>query len=103
MRRFEIGTRMSIGAKKSDIIKLMLKDNIRTFLLGILVSILVILVLLVFFKQTINNVFASSALELVPLYLMSLMFITAIASLSCYLPLRQFVNKPVVYSLKGGE
>ncbi|MBA6399941.1 FtsX-like permease family protein, partial [Colwellia sp. BRX10-4] len=39
LRQFEIGTRMAIGAKRSDLIKLIIKDNASAILLGVLLSV----------------------------------------------------------------
>jgi len=51
MRRFEIGTRLAIGAKRSDVLKLIINDNTKAILVGIGMSVLVLLALLLGFIQ----------------------------------------------------
>jgi predicted permease len=103
MRRFEIGTRLSIGAKRLDIVRLMIKSNTGSFILGLFGSVIVIFVSFFVFNQYINNVLNMALFDVVCFYLLSILFITTIAIFACYLPLRQYLNKPAIYSLKGGE
>jgi ABC-type antimicrobial peptide transport system permease subunit len=100
MRRFEIGTRMAIGAKSKDIIGLVFKDNAGALVVGIVVSMLVLLALYFGFSDSISDYIS---FELVPLFLITLGTISLLSSFACYVPLRQFIKKPVIHALKGCE
>ena len=54
IRRFEIGTRLAICAKRSYLISLVLKDNAKAILLGILTSVIVLLGLTLGFSEQLN-------------------------------------------------
>jgi len=100
MRRFEIGTRLALGARRSDIIKLIVLDNLVALSLGIAMSIFVILGLLLGFNEQAQSIIN---LSLLPLFLLTLFLICIIAFNACYLPLREYINKPAQYSLRGAE
>jgi ABC-type antimicrobial peptide transport system permease subunit len=100
MRQYEIGTRLALGAKRSDIIKLIVHDNILAVALGIVISMLILFVLMVSFNAQLQNVINMS---LLPLFLMTLILIAFIAFNACYLPLRTYINKPAQYSLRGAD
>jgi len=100
MRRFEIGTRMAIGAKRSDLIKLIIQDNARAILLGMGISVLLISALALGFSEQLQSYLTW---QLIPLFLITLGLVSLISFAACYLPLRQYINKPAVYSLRGSE
>jgi len=100
MRRFEIGTRMAIGAKSKDIVAMVIKDNVAALGIGIIVSMTVLLVMYLGFS---DNLSGYISLELVPLFLITLGAISLLSSLACYVPLRKFIRKPVIHALKGSE
>ena len=100
MRRFEIGARMAIGAKGKDIITMVLKDNSLALLMGILVSIFILLGLYVGFSDSLTSYIS---LALIPVFIGTLGLIALISFLACYLPLRQYINKPAIHSLRGAE
>jgi len=100
MRRFEIGTRLAVGAKRSDMIKLVVKDNINTLIIGILSSVVILVILSLTFNERVNDYLSW---QLLPIFLLSIACISMIAFIACYLPLRQYINKPVIRSLKGSE
>jgi len=100
MRRFEIGTRMAIGAKGKDIVGLVFKDNAGALAIGLVISIVVLLVLYLGFS---DSLIAYINLDLLPLFILTLSLISLLSSLACYVPLRQFIKKPVIHALKGSE
>jgi predicted permease len=100
MRRFEIGTRMAIGAKRGDLIKLIILDNAGAILLGILFSVGVLSLLTIGFSETVNQYIT---LELLPVFIVTLAMISILSLFACYFPLRQYINKPVIHALKGSE
>lgn len=100
MRRFEIGTRLALGAKRADIIKLIVRDNIQAITLGIAISMVVLISLMIGFNELLQNTVSWS---LLPLFLITLLVISTVAFNACYLPLRQYINKPALYSLRGTD
>ena len=100
MRRFEIGTRLAIGAKRRDVVKLIVKDNASMIILGMLTSVLVLLVLYLGFNDSLNaylsgNLILAMFLTVAPITLLSLF--------ACYWPLRQYINQPAIHSLRGSD
>ncbi|WP_085300587.1 ABC transporter permease [Cognaticolwellia mytili] len=100
IRRFEIGTRIAIGAKGKDITNMIFKDNIAALSMGLIISTVILLVLYFSFS---DNLTAYISIELLPLFLMTLAVISLFSMLACYLPLRQYINQPVIHALKGNE
>jgi predicted permease len=100
MRRFEIGTRMAIGAKGKDIVSLVFKDNAGALGIGLAVSFVVLLVLYLGFSKTLN---AYISIELLPLFMLTVGAISLLSSIACYVPLRPFIKSPVIHALKGSE
>jgi predicted permease len=100
MRRFEIGTRLAIGAKGNDIVKLVFKDNSGAIISGVIISILVLLGVYIGFS---NSLAEYVSIELIPLYIMTLALISLISFFACYMPLRQYINQPAIYSLRGSD
>lgn len=98
IRRFEIGTRMAIGAKRKELILLILKENAPSILFGIATSIIVLLVLTLGFNEQFNSYLT---LQLLPIFLVTLGLVSLISFCACYLPLRQYINRPAIYSLRG--
>ena len=100
MRRFEIGTRLAIGAKRSDIVKLIVKDNASMILLGMLTSVLVILALYLGFKDSLNTYLSDN---LAISFFITVLSISLLSLFACYWPLRQYIHQPVVYSLRSSD
>ncbi len=100
LRQFEIGTRMAVGAKRTDLIKLIIKDNASTILFGVLFSIGVLSLLTFVFSEQVSQYLT---LQLLPVFLVTLAMISVLSLFACYVPLRQYINKPVIYALKGSE
>jgi len=100
MRRFEIGTRLAIGAKRHDMIMLIIKDNVIAISLGIISSVFSLMLLSLVFNEQLNNYFSW---QLAPISLLTFALIVIISFSACYLPLRQYINKPVICSLKGSD
>ncbi|NQZ80202.1 MAG: ABC transporter permease [Colwellia sp.] len=100
IRRFEIGTRMAIGAKRWDLIKLIIKDNSSAVLVGIMVSMLLFTVGSIVFNKQLTLYLSW---QLLPMFLITLSMVLLISFVACYLPLRQYINKPAMHSLKGSD
>jgi predicted permease len=100
MRRFEIGTRMAIGAKRWDLIRLFIQDNLSAILLGMTVSILFLVVAITVFHTQMSPYLSW---QLVPIFLITLGLVACISLIACYLPLRQHINRPAMHSLRGSD
>jgi len=100
MRRFEIGTRMAIGAKRRDLVMLIISDNANSILLGIITSILLLLTISLALTEQVEQYLT---LALLPVFLMTISLVSLISFTACYLPLRQYINRPAIYSLRGNN
>jgi predicted permease len=100
IRRFELGTRLALGAKGKDLIRLIFTDNASMILLGILSSVLVILGLYLGFSHMFSAIIGKDLMT--PLVL-SILSIVALCLFACYWPLRRYIRQPVVYSLRGSD
>ena len=100
MRRFEIGTRLAVGAKGTDILALIIKDNVRALVIGMISALLMILILAITFSASISNYIH---LGLITVFCCTIVVISLIALLACYLPLRQYISKPAIACLRGSE
>ena len=100
MRRFEIGTRLAIGAKRKEIILLIVKDNAAMILLGMLTSVLVLLMLYLGFSDNLNDYLHTN---IVLTFVLTVTSITFLSLFACYWPLRRYINQPVVHVLRGSD
>lgn len=98
IRHFEIGIRMAVGAKGKDIIFLIFKGISTALAVGFLSSILLLIILYHGFSNRLTNYIS---FELVPLFFITLTLISLISFIACYLPLRQYISKPAIHSLRG--
>jgi predicted permease len=103
IRRFEIGTRLAIGAKRSDVVKLIVKDNASMILLGMLTSVVVLLVLYLGFNENLNVYISGNSGNLATAFVLTVAPITLLSLFACYWPLRKYINQPVVHSLRGSD
>ena len=98
MRRFELGTRLALGAKGKDLIRLIFIDNFSMILLGILSSVLVMLGLYLGFNDMFNTIVGADLLT--PLVL-TIFSVVTLCLFACYWPLRQYIKQPIINTLKG--
>lgn len=100
MRRFEIGTRMAIGAKRASIVSLIIKDNLGVVALGIGLSIIVTLIAYLTNKDFLS---AYVSIELAGIFVITVVSILMLSLFACYWPLRRFINRPAIHSLRGSD
>lgn len=100
VRRLELGMRLAIGAKKRDLIYLIVKENTSMILLGIFTSVVVMLGLYIGFGEHLAGNFNS---HLISVFVFTTFSITALSLFACYWPLRKYINQPVVHSLRGSD
>jgi len=100
MRRFEIGTHLAVGAKRIDMIKLIIKDNISAILLGFASSFIALLTIYIGLSDVLVAYISS---ELLPILAITLCLIGFISLFACYWPLRAYINNPAIHALRGSE
>lgn len=100
MRRFEIGTRMAIGAKRGNLISLIVHDNARVIIIGFVLSI--VLLGAGYFAYG-DNLAEYVNLSLITVFAATLISISLLALFACYWPLRQYINNPAIHLLRGSE
>jgi predicted permease len=100
MRRLELGTRMAVGAKRLDLILLIIKDNVKPIIAGVLFSLVILLSVYFFFSVELSTYITA---QLAPLFVATLLLISTLSLLACYLPLRRFINSPAISNLQGSE
>ncbi|NRA59863.1 MAG: ABC transporter permease [Psychrobium sp.] len=100
MRSFEIGTRLAIGAKGADLIKLIVGENMTSITVGIVVSMMVLLGIYVAFDEVLV---AYISYQLLGMFVVTIVLISFIALFACYWPLRRFIKRPAIYSLRDSD
>jgi predicted permease len=100
MRQFEIGTRLAIGAKRKDVVMLIIKDNASMILFGMLTSILVLLALYLGFYDDLRHYVGGNMVNVLVVTVIPIVLLSLFA---CYWPVRQYINRPVTYSLRGSD
>jgi len=100
LRRFELGARMAIGATRKHLVFMIIGDNIKAVFAGFIGSIMLFSFAYIGLSQYIQPFLTW---QLIPIILVSLLLIMMVTLFACYLPLRQYINKPAIYSLKGSE
>ena len=100
MRRFELGTRMAIGAKPNDLIRLLMLDNAKPLFSGMGISIVAMVIMYINYAELLTDYIS---IQLLPLFLLTFVFIGIITLFACYIPLRQYIKKPIIYVLRGNN
>jgi len=98
MRRREFGTRLSLGARRIDIIQLALKDNGKPVITGIAISALLICLFSPWQTQVLPTLSTNNILLAV---FSTIAFCMSIGAISSYFPIRAIINQPISHSLKG--
>jgi predicted permease len=97
-RRFELGTRIAVGAKKNQLVQLIAKQNIVPILIGVAVQ-LVLLAGLYVYKKEIVAPYVNMAL--IGIFAANLAIVLGIALTACYLPMRALFSKSPAFILRN--
>ncbi len=100
LRRYEIGTRMAIGAKSIDILSKMFKENANALFIGLLSSILATCGLFFVFDNQLNQLINASAIIWLTATIVA---VTSVTLLGSYLPIRRYLSNPVIKCLRVVE
>ncbi len=100
LRRFELGARMAIGAKRKHLILLIISDNSKAVLAGFVGSILLFAIAYIGLSEYIQPFLNWQVL---PMVLASLVLIVLVTLFACYWPLRQYINQPAIHTLRGSD
>ena len=100
LRRFELGARMAIGATRKHLVSLIIGDNTKAVLIGFIGSIILFLLAYIGLSEYIQPFLTWQVL---PMLLASLVLIIVITLFACYWPLRQYINKPAIFTLRGSD
>ncbi|WP_250464910.1 ABC transporter permease [Microbulbifer litoralis] len=97
-RRFELGTRMAIGAKKNQLLKLIVRQNLLPISIGVLIQ-LVLLATVYVYKMELIAPYVST--ELVAVFAINLAIVFVIAVNACYLPMRALFSQSPAFVLRN--
>lgn len=98
MRWVEFGIRRSIGAKNRYLVWQVITDNLEAFGVGLLISIFILIAIYLGFSSEISAILSWG---LLPLGMLTILFLSFIVMLACYIPLRPILQLPIVLSLRG--
>ena len=96
MRRYELGVRMSLGAKTHTVIQMVMKDNILPIAIGIVVSLFVGLLIYAFARQHIEGLLQPELLSVS----IATGIMVLIAMLACYIPVVKIVAHDPIKALR---
>jgi predicted permease len=100
LRRFELGARMAIGATRKHLLSMIINDNTKAVMLGFVGSIILFSLAYIGMSEYIQPFLN---LQVLPMILATLVLIILVTLFACYWPLRQYINKPAIYSLRGSD
>jgi predicted permease len=100
MRRLELGTRMAVGAKRYDLILMVIKDNMKPIIFGVLFSLVILFCIYFSFSAELSSFIS---MQLAPMFVATTLLISTLSLFACYLPLRKFINFPAINSLRGND
>ena len=100
LRRFELGARMAIGATRQHLISLIIKDNTKSVLIGFIGSVILFALAYIGLSEYIQPFLNWQVL---PMMLASLAMIIMVTLFACYWPLRQYINQPAIFTLRGSD
>ena len=100
LRRFELGARMAIGATRKHLITLIISDNTKAVIAGFFGSVILFSVAYIGLSEYIQPFLTWQVL---PMVVASLVLIIMVTLFACYWPLRQYINKPAIFTLRGSE
>jgi len=99
-QRFELGARMAIGATKRHLVTLIITDNTKSVLIGFIGSAILFALAYIGLSEYIQPFLTWQVL---PMVIASVIMIVLVTLFACYWPLRQYINQPAIFTLRGSE
>ncbi len=96
MRRYELGVRMSLGAKTHTVIQMVMKDNILPIAIGIVLSLIVGTLIYAFARQHIEGILQPELLSVS----VATGIMVLVAMLACYIPVVKIVASDPIKALR---
>ncbi len=100
LRRFELGARMAIGATRKHLVSMIIGDNTKAVLIGFVGSVVLFALAYIGLSEYIQPFLNWQVLPMIVATVVLIMLVTLFA---CYWPLRQYINKPAIFSLRGSD
>ncbi len=100
LRKFELGARMAIGATRKHLISLIIGDNTKAVLIGFAGSVVLFAIAYIGLSEYMQPFLTWQVL---PMVLATLVLITLVTLFACYWPLRQYINQPAIFTLRGSD
>jgi predicted permease len=100
LRRFELGARMAIGATRKHLLSMIIIDNTKPVLIGFIGSVILFTLAYLGLSEYIQPFITW---QLLPMVIATLVLIIMVTLFACYWPLRQYINKPAIFSLRGSD
>ena len=100
LRRFELGARMAIGATRKHLITMIISDNTKAVLVGFIGSVVLFALAYIGFSEYIRPFLTWQVL---PMIVATIVLIIVVTLFACYWPLRQYINKPAIFSLRDSD
>lgn len=100
MRRFEIGTRIAIGAKAKDIIRLVCGENVKPLVSGLIINLIIICTAFYVYSDQLSDYFNQ---QLIWGFIASMAVVSSIVLVASYLPVKKYLTQPAILCLRGDE
>jgi predicted permease len=100
LRRFELGTRMAIGATRNSVLSLIITDNSKPVISGLIIS---LVILAITYLVTIDYSLEFFTLQALPMLFLTIALILIVVLFACYWPLRPYINGRPINSLRGSD
>jgi Ca2+/Na+ antiporter len=91
---------MAIGATRKHLLSMIIKDNTKPVLIGFLGS--VVLFTLAYLGLS-GYILPFLTWQILPMIVATLVLIIMVTLFACYWPLRRYINKPAIFSLRGSD
>jgi ABC-type antimicrobial peptide transport system permease subunit len=96
MRRYELGVRMALGAKRKRIIHLVLKDALKPVMLGLCASLLFAVLIYQVAINQIEHLGSPDAIQII----LSLLLLLGFSFIACFIPVTSMVKQDPVKALR---
>ena len=101
MRRYELGVRMAVGAKKIKIMLMLVKELLSPLLTGIVISLLLATLVYLSYYSALATWLAQDNLQLFSTTMLILAVMLFSALLACIIPVQKIINNDPIKALKN--